>query len=63
MCCTVAFPIENAIYQKMSPNPITIGKYTVTQHGELFGTKFCTYEELERREREKNTRGLLLRLR
>ena len=60
ICCTVALPIENENTLKIPPKPITIGKYTVTQHGALLDKKFCTYEELERRERKIITRGLFL---
>ena len=41
MCCTVALPIENGDNPKMSPNPITIGKYTVTQRGHFWTRSFA----------------------
>ena len=52
----MALPIENENTLKIPPNPITIGKYTVMQRGALLDKKFCTYEELDRREREQITR-------
>ena len=56
----MALPIENEDTLKIPPKPITIGKYTVMKRGALLDKKFCTCEELERRELEGITRGLFL---